>query len=52
MFRNRFITIIKKQVRLYHKNVIDHYENPRNVGSLDSFQKICWNSISWGSCVR
>jgi len=22
-------------VALYHKNVIDHYENPRNVGSLD-----------------
>ncbi len=22
-------------MRLYHKNVIDHYENPRNVGSLD-----------------
>ena len=21
--------------RLYHDNVIDHYENPRNVGSLD-----------------
>jgi len=21
--------------RLYHVNVIDHYENPRNVGSLD-----------------
>lgn len=21
--------------RTYHKNVIDHYENPRNVGSLD-----------------
>jgi len=21
--------------RLYHKNVIDHYENPRNVGSLN-----------------
>jgi Fe-S cluster assembly scaffold IscU len=21
--------------RLYHKNVLDHYENPRNVGSLD-----------------
>ncbi|CEP00879.1 Iron-sulfur cluster assembly protein [Plasmodiophora brassicae] len=21
--------------RLYHPNVIDHYENPRNVGSLD-----------------
>jgi len=22
-------------VALYHKNVIDHYENPRNVGSMD-----------------
>ena len=21
--------------RYYHKNIIDHYENPRNVGSLD-----------------
>lgn len=23
----------------YHKNVIDHYENPRNVGSLDKADK-------------
>jgi len=23
------------QASAYHKNVIDHYENPRNVGSLD-----------------
>jgi NifU-like protein involved in Fe-S cluster formation len=23
----------------YHKNVIDHYENPRNVGSLDKNKK-------------
>lgn len=22
-------------VKLYHENIIDHYENPRNVGSLD-----------------
>ena len=22
-------------VRLYHQNIIDHYESPRNVGSLD-----------------
>ena len=21
--------------RAYHKNVVDHYENPRNVGSMD-----------------
>ncbi|GAB5366776.1 hypothetical protein AAMO2058_001172300 [Amorphochlora amoebiformis] len=26
-------------VRLYHPNVVDHYENPRNVGSLDSKSK-------------
>jgi len=30
MFRNR--NIIK---RLYHTKVIDHYENPRNVGTLN-----------------
>eukprot|EP00937_MAST-01D_sp_MAST-1D-sp2_P004243 g4243.t1 len=24
-----------QRVALYHDNVIDHYENPRNVGSLD-----------------
>jgi len=23
------------QRRLYHENIIEHYENPRNVGSLD-----------------
>ena len=22
-------------VRLYHENIVEHYENPRNVGSLD-----------------
>jgi len=27
--------IVGKTVRLYHENIIDHYENPRNVGSLD-----------------
>lgn len=25
--------------RGYHENVIDHYENPRNVGSLDKNKK-------------
>ncbi|XP_052242072.1 iron-sulfur cluster assembly scaffold protein IscU-like [Dreissena polymorpha] len=27
-------------VALYHKNVIDHYENPRNVGSMDKNDKM------------
>ena len=28
-----------KNVRYYYKTVIDHYNNPRNVGSLDGSQK-------------
>ena len=23
-------------VRMYHENIVDHYENPRNVGSMDA----------------
>lgn len=26
-------------IRSYHENIIDHYENPRNVGSLDKNKK-------------
>merc|ERR1719217_2006749 len=26
---------MQRGVRMYHENVIDHYERPRNVGSLD-----------------
>ena len=28
-----------RNVRFYHKNVLDHYRNPRNIGSLDKNQK-------------
>ena len=31
--------LIKKNIRYYYKTVIDHYNNPRNVGSLDSSKK-------------
>lgn len=31
--------IFTKAVRSYHDNIIDHYENPRNVGSLDKKKK-------------
>ena len=26
-------------IKKYHKNIVDHYENPRNVGSLDKMSK-------------
>lgn len=35
----RIIKNINKSARFYHKRVIDHYENPRNVGSLDKTKK-------------
>ena len=36
---NKRISKSKFAVRLYHENIIDHYENPRNVGSLDKKNK-------------
>ena len=30
------LALINRPVARYHENVIDHYENPRNVGSLDT----------------
>lgn len=27
--------LLSSSGRAYHKNVVDHYENPRNVGSMD-----------------
>jgi len=43
MFRNfqikalsKIQTQILKNMRSYHPNVLDHYENPRNVGSLNA----------------
>ena len=32
-------SLSKQSVALYHEKVIDHYENPRNVGSLDKNKK-------------
>ena len=36
--RTKYI-IIQNGVRLYHNKVIEHYENPRNVGSFNSKEK-------------
>ena len=35
MIRRIFNLRLDRGTRMYHKNVIDHYENPRNIGSLD-----------------
>ena len=34
MFTRRIFNLLRYN-RFYHKKVLDHYENPRNVGSLD-----------------
>lgn len=34
-----FIGLSSPSLAYYHENVIDHYENPRNVGSLDKNKK-------------
>ena len=36
---------IKNNVKFYHKNIIDHYENPKNVGSLDKNKKSVGTSL-------
>ena len=33
------ILLVRNPIRFYHDKIIDHYENPRNVGSLDKNSK-------------
>ena len=36
MLCRRLISHVNKfKIRSYHKNIIDHFENPKNIGSLD-----------------
>ena len=35
IFTNLLFKRVNRVNRFYHTNVIDHYENPRNIGSLD-----------------
>ena len=37
--------LLRNNSRLYHKNIIDHYENPKNVGSLDKSKKSVGTSL-------
>ena len=39
--RSNFTNFLR---RSYHKNVVDHYDNPRNVGS---FRKIKQTTLLW-----
>ena len=35
----------KNNVKFYHKNIVEHYENPKNVGSLDKNKKSVGTSL-------
>ena len=37
--------------RSYHKKVIDHYENPRNVGSFNPKEKNIGTGLVWSPCM-
>lgn len=39
ILRSDFGSLKKISAACYHENVIDHYENPRNVGTLDKNKK-------------
>ncbi|VDL61275.1 unnamed protein product [Hymenolepis diminuta] len=39
LLRTNLGSLTKLSVASYHANVIDHYENPRNVGTLDKNKK-------------
>ncbi|KAM3186295.1 hypothetical protein ACTXT7_004612 [Hymenolepis weldensis] len=39
LLRTNLGSLTKSSAAFYHKNVLDHYENPRNVGTLDKNKK-------------
>ena len=39
MLRNTIKTFVNKTKKYYHKKIIEHYENPRNVGSFNKNDK-------------
>lgn len=41
--------IVMHQRRNYHENIVEHYENPRNVGSLDKNSDDV-GTVSYYSC--
>ena len=47
MIRRIFNLRLDRGTRMYHKNVIDHYENPKNVGSFSKNEKIYQRSLDF-----
>lgn len=44
-------SVLPGSMRAYHDNIIDHYENPRNVGSLDKNKKTVGTGIYYHDIV-
>lgn len=44
-------SVLPGSMRAYHDNIIDHYENPRNVGSLDKNKKTVGTGIYYHGIV-
>lgn len=51
-------SVFATQTRSYHENIVEHYENPQNVGSLDKNDDMVgtvsfWTfvSFSWAGLI-
>jgi hypothetical protein len=48
LFSRRSAPLVRVASRGYHDNIVEHYENPRNVGSMDK-NDASVGTVSWAS---